>query len=77
LTRKTEDRIEELKNYTSSKVEHPPGKFEKIRDISPDGNFAVRISCSNEPEDPNNIDSSLITAAELVSLPSKRIVMDL
>ena len=45
--------------------------FEKIRDISPDGKFAVRISCSNEPADPDNIDPNLITAAELVSLPSK------
>jgi len=45
--------------------------FEKISDISPDGKFAVRISCSREPEDPDNIDRSLITAVELVSLPSK------
>jgi hypothetical protein len=37
----------------------------------------VRISCSGEPEDPNNIDSSLITAVKLVFLPSKKIVMDL
>jgi hypothetical protein len=51
--------------------------FKKIRDTSPDGKFAVRISCSSEPEDPNNIDSSLITAVKLVSLPSKKIVMDL
>ena len=54
-----------------------PAKFEKIRDTSPDGKFAVRISCSSEPEDPNNIDSSLITAVELVSLPSKEVVMKL
>jgi hypothetical protein len=46
--------------------------FEKIRDTSPDGKFAVRISCSSEPEDPNNIDPGLITAVELVSLPSKK-----
>src|SRR5438034_11642599 len=52
-------------------------KFEKIRDTSPDGKFAVRISCSSEPEDPNNIDSSLITGVELISLSSKKIVMDL
>ena len=52
-------------------------KFEKIRDISPDKKFAVRISCSDEPKDPNDIDSSLITAVKLVSLPSKKIVMDL
>jgi hypothetical protein len=37
--------------------------FAKIRDTSPDGKFAVRISYSSEPEDPNNIDPSLITAA--------------
>lgn len=54
-----------------------PAKFEKIRDISPDQKFAVRILCSSEPEDPNNIDFSLITGVELVSLPSKKIVMNL
>jgi uncharacterized protein YecT (DUF1311 family) len=77
LKRKTEDRIEELKNYTPPKGEYPPAKFEKIRDISPGGKFAMRISYSSEPEDPNNIDSSLITAVQLVSLPSKRAVMNL
>ena len=54
-----------------------PAKFEKIRDTSPDGKFAVLISCSSEPEDPNHIDSNLISAVKLVSLPSKKIVMDL
>jgi hypothetical protein len=49
-------------------------QVEKIRDVSPDGKFAVRISCSSEPDDPSNIDSSLITAVELVSLPSKKVV---
>jgi hypothetical protein len=39
--------------------------------------FAVRISCSGEPEDPNNIDPGLITAVELVSLPSKEVVTKL
>ena len=78
LKRKTEDRIEELKNnYTPAEAENPPAKFEKIRDISPDEKFAMRISCSSEPEDPNNIDSSLITAVKLVSLPSKKAVMNL
>src|SRR5207244_2866605 len=48
----------------------------KFRDVSPAGNFAVRVSCSSEPEDTNNIDSGLITAVELVSLPSKRVVMN-
>jgi len=52
-------------------------KFEKIRDISPDQKFAVRISCSSEPEDPNEIDPNLITAVELVLLPSKKVVMNL
>ena len=55
-------------------AEESPG-FEKIRDVSPDGKFALRISCSSEPEDPNNIDSSLITAIDVVSLPSKKIVV--
>ena len=50
--------------------------FEKIRDVSPDGKFALRILCSSEPEDPDNIDPSLITAADLVSLPSKNVVMN-
>jgi hypothetical protein len=45
--------------------------FEKIRDISPDRKFGVRISCSSEPADPDSIDPHLITAVELVSLPSK------
>ena len=45
--------------------------FEKIRDVSPDGKFGLRISCSSEPEDPDSIDPNLITAAELVLLPSK------
>src|SRR5436190_23889655 len=54
-----------------------PANFEKIRDTSPDGKFAVRISCSSEPEDPDHIDRDLITAVKLVSLPSKKIVMDL
>jgi len=44
--------------------------FEKIRDVSPDGQFALLISCSSEPADPDN-DPNLITTGELVSLPSK------
>jgi hypothetical protein len=50
--------------------------FENIRDVSPDGKFALRISCSSEPEDPDNIDSSLVTAVDLVSLPSKKVVVN-
>src|SRR5205809_5482393 len=53
------------------------GKIEKIRDISPDQKFAALISCSSEPEDPIHIDSNLITGVELISLSSKKIVMDL
>jgi len=49
--------------------------FEKIRDVSPDGKFALRISCSSEPENPDDIDSSLITAVDVVSLPSKKVVV--
>jgi hypothetical protein len=45
--------------------------FEKIRDVSPDGKFALRISCSREPADPDSSDPNPITAAELASLPSK------
>ncbi len=50
--------------------------FEKIRDVSPDGKFALRISCSSEPGDPDNIDFNLITAVDLVSLPSKKVVVN-
>jgi hypothetical protein len=49
--------------------------FEKIADVSPDGKFGLCISCSSEPADSNNIDPDLITAAELVSLPSKNNVI--
>jgi hypothetical protein len=49
--------------------------FKKIRDVSPDKTFALRISCSSETADPDNIDLDLITAAELVSLPSKNNVI--
>jgi hypothetical protein len=52
-------------------------KFEKIREMSPDKKFGVRISCSSEPEDPDKIDPDLITGVELVSLPSKEVVMKL
>ena len=55
-------------------AEDPPG-FEKIADVSPDGKFGVRISCIGEPEDPNKINPALITAVEVVSLPSKDVVV--
>jgi hypothetical protein len=51
--------------------------FEKIRDVSPDGKFALRISCSGEPDDPDDIDSNLITAVDVVSLPSKKVVVNI
>jgi hypothetical protein len=44
-------------------------KFEKIRDISPDQKFAMRISSSVEPGRYQQVD--------LVSLPSKNVVMNL
>jgi hypothetical protein len=49
----------------------------KIGDVSPDGKSALRISCSSEPEDSDNIDSSLITAVDLVSLPSKKVLVNI
>jgi len=55
-------------------AQEPPA-FEKISDVSPDGKFALRISYSSEPEDPNQVDSDLITASKLVSLPSKQIIV--
>jgi hypothetical protein len=51
--------------------------WEKIRDNSPDQKFAVRIKCESEPEDPEHIDSVLITAIDLVSLPSKKVAAKL
>lgn len=54
-----------------------PARFETIRDTSPDHKFAMRIWCSGQPEDPKNIDSNLITAVELISLPSKTMMMSL
>ncbi|PYJ16128.1 MAG: hypothetical protein DME96_10900 [Verrucomicrobia bacterium] len=51
--------------------------FEKLADVSPDGKFGVRISCSSEPQDPDNIDADLITAVELISLHSKKVVMNI
>lgn len=55
-------------------AQEPPA-FEKISDVSPYGKFALRISFSSEPKDPNEIDSDLITASKLVSLPSKEIIV--
>jgi hypothetical protein len=36
---------------------------EKIRDVSPDGKFARRVSCNGEPASPNQINPDLITAS--------------
>jgi uncharacterized protein YecT (DUF1311 family) len=66
-----------LQQQSPEHEEAEPVAFEKIQDVSPDGKFGVRVSCSSEPSDPNNIDSSLISAVRLVALPSKKIVMDL
>jgi hypothetical protein len=60
---------------TRSICAQEPPPFERICDVSPDGKFALRISCSSEPKDPNQIDSDLITASKLVSLPSKEIIV--
>jgi len=62
-------------NQTINAQESSPA--ERIREMSPDKEFGVRISCSSEPEDPDKIDPDLITAVELVSLPSKNIVVNL
>ena len=51
--------------------------FEKIRDASPDGKFALRILCSSQPENPDDIDSNLITAVDIVALPSKKVVLSI
>jgi len=58
-------------------VAEDAGNWEKISDLSPDKKFGVRITCQSEPDDPKNIDPGLITAVELVSLPSKKRVMEL
>jgi hypothetical protein len=50
---------------------------EKMRAVSPDKKFAMRVSCSDEPADPANINSEMIDAIELVALPSKKVVAQL
>ncbi len=57
-----------------SRVAFADQTFAAIRDTSPDGKFAMRIQCDGEPADPENIDSVLITAIDLVSLPEKKVV---
>jgi hypothetical protein len=44
--------------------------FENIRDSFPDRKFLLGSSCSGKPVDSAHSNSDLITAAELVSLPS-------
>jgi hypothetical protein len=58
--------------FVSTRLIHAqePPAFEKIRDVSPDGKFALRSSCNGEPVGAGHSNSILITAAELVSLPS-------
>jgi hypothetical protein len=56
-------------------AQESPG-LEKIADVSPDGKFGVRISCVGEPEDPNKINPALITAVDVVALPSKKVVVN-
>ncbi len=60
-----------------------PGLAEKIRDVSPDKKFAMRITYDaelnnqvnkGEKADPNKIFSQTIKAIELVSLPDKSVV---
>jgi hypothetical protein len=52
-------------------------EFEKIRNISPDGKFELRIRCSSEPADSNSAGPELITATDLASLPSKKVMAQL
>jgi uncharacterized protein YecT (DUF1311 family) len=56
-----------------------PELAEKIRDISPNKKFAMRISYEADivQEDPEKISSDTIKAIELVSLPSKKVVAQL
>jgi hypothetical protein len=61
----------------SSRLAFADPSFEKIRDTSPDGKFAMRIQCDSEPADPENIGCAVITAIDLVSLPDKKIVASL
>jgi len=48
-----------------------------IRSISPDKKFAMAIACDGTPGDPSHIDSALIKAISLVSMPGKKVVAKL
>ena len=61
----------------SASVAQDSEKVEEIRDVSPDKKFAMRIVCDSEPEDPDHIDSALITGIELIALPSKKVMAQL
>ena len=59
---------------------------EKLRDISPDGQFAMLVSYDeelnkelggSEKGDPDRIDPGAIKSVDVVALPSKKIVMNL
>src|SRR5260370_130314 len=63
-----------LKISTPSIYGQEPAAFEKIRDISPDKKFAMRITCRGQPDDPDNIETDLISAVDIVSLPAKEVV---
>lgn len=59
---------------TTSIVAQEETKWEKITDISPNKKFAMRITCSDKPEDPEKIDSDSVRAVDIVSLPAKEVV---
>jgi len=46
--------------------------FVKVRSVSPDKKFAMQIVCDGTPPDAEKIDSGLIKAITLVSLPDKK-----
>jgi hypothetical protein len=48
--------------------------WEKITALSPDKKFAMRVTCDNKPEDPENIDAASVKAVEIVRLPGKEVV---
>jgi hypothetical protein len=60
--------------FTQPSYAQESAKFEKIRAISPNKKFAMRILCDAEPKDPENIDPSSIKTVEIVSLPAKEVV---
>jgi hypothetical protein len=61
-------------NARSSTAENE-GQWERITDTSPNKQFAMRILCKSEPDDPESIDPDSITAVQLISLPSKNVLV--